>query len=446
MVLPGFIPPYELAGLPPDTPMLLAFSGGPDSTALLSMLIEHSKTTNAPIFAAHVDHMIRENEHDRDLHFCEDTAKKYGIKLFTHICDVPREAEKSGESIELCARRIRYEFFEKLMIEMNIPLLVTAHNSDDNLETVLMSIMRGSGLHGLCGIPKKRSFGNGYVVRPLLTVSKAEIIDYCKDNSLPYVVDSTNALPDCTRNRLRLNVIPELKSINDAVLKSTTRMCDNLRNDDNALNSLAEVLVSDNGIELSALDKALPAVRIRAYFKLFDCKLEAVHVDAINELCRKRIPHSSISLPNRMKAVIESGHLISEDNNNCIKAKSVLYDIPLANGYNKLPNGYALCIASEKEAIISAGSKEYTCCLASERITSTLHARPRHSGDRIRLNGVNRSVKKLMCDAKLPLALRDVIPLVCSGDDIILIPFVCIGDIADTDKCNKKIYVTLIKE
>ena len=120
------------------------------------MLAEHAKQVGSRIYAAHLNHGIRGEEADRDEQFCIEVAKDYGIRIFVHKADVPWLAKESGKSIELCARDVRYEFFSKVMRENSIPLLATAHNANDNLETVLFNLARGSGIAGLSGIPPKR--------------------------------------------------------------------------------------------------------------------------------------------------------------------------------------------------------------------------------------------------------------------------------------------------
>ena len=139
-----FKSPHELAGLSQNEPILLALSGGADSAALLHLLAKYSEHVGCKLFAAHVDHMIRENEHERDCEFCRALAKKYGIEIFVLKADIPALARESGESEELTARRVRYEFFSDIMKENGIKILATAHNADDNLETVLFNLTRGT--------------------------------------------------------------------------------------------------------------------------------------------------------------------------------------------------------------------------------------------------------------------------------------------------------------
>ena len=175
-----FKAPPILSGLDANTPILVGFSGGADSSALLLMLKAYSEQSGAKIYAAHVNHGIRGKEADRDETFCKEFAKSLDIEFFSIKLNVPAIAKKSGESIESAARRVRYEFFNKIMLESSIPILATAHNADDNLETVIFNLTRGAGLSGLCGIPDSRPTENGIVIRPILTMEKRDIVAFCE--------------------------------------------------------------------------------------------------------------------------------------------------------------------------------------------------------------------------------------------------------------------------
>ena len=197
----GFKAPHILSGMPADTPILVAYSGGADSGALLNMVLSYAKGSGAPVYAAHINHGIRGAEADRDEEFCRKTAEKYGIEIFVLRADVPAIAKMRKKSVETAAREVRYEFFSKVMLENNIPLLCVAHNADDNLETILFNISRGSGLSGVCGIPRTRKIRGGIMIRPILEISKSDINSYCSENNIEYVTDSTNLDDDYTRNR-----------------------------------------------------------------------------------------------------------------------------------------------------------------------------------------------------------------------------------------------------
>ena len=171
--------------------------------------------------AAHLNHMIRGDEAERDENFCRETAERLGVRLYVRRRDVPALAITGG-SIEEVARRERYSFFDDICRNSKPKTLVaTAHNADDNLETVLFNLMRGSGLRGMCGIPPIR---DGKYIRPLLTFSGEEVRGICRTDGIPFVFDSTNAETDYTRNRIRQRIVPELRAVAPTVESAALRM------------------------------------------------------------------------------------------------------------------------------------------------------------------------------------------------------------------------------
>lgn len=185
----------------------VGLSGGADSVALLHILVSNKEKLGIEqIKGIHIHHGIRGEEADRDLEFSKTLCEKLGVDFVYYYVDIPAEAEKTGESIEECARRIRYNLFAK----SSCTKIATAHNLNDNMETVIFNMARGTSLSGLCGIPYVRDI----YIRPLLDCARNEIEDYLKEFELDYVTDSTNLCDDYTRNKIRHNVIPQLFEIN----------------------------------------------------------------------------------------------------------------------------------------------------------------------------------------------------------------------------------------
>ncbi len=441
----GFTPPHLLAGLPASTPVLLAFSGGPDSSALLSMLKASCDICGAPLFAAHVDHLIRKDEHQRDLDFCKKTAESLGVELFTLTENVPSIAKEGGESLELAARRVRYAFFDKIMKEKGIPILATAHNADDNLETLLLNLTRGCGLRGLCGIPPCREVGCGKVVRPILGMTKADILAYCEENGVDYVIDSTNAVADCARNSLRLRVIPELKKLCGSVSENASRTCRGLREDLGYIEGAAEDFLTMNrdALPIKELCSLPLPVKKRVLTAFFGDGLEETHITALLELAGKCVPHSSLSLPENTRAMIEDGCITKTKDTKTAK-KVGDFAVPLKEGRNSLPGGFSLIVSENESNIRNVYNSITNASIPFDTINGTLFARNRRGGDRIRLRGMNRSVKKLMCDKKIPLGDRDSLPVVCDDLGILFIPGIGVRD-ASAKNIDRKIYISLIK-
>lgn len=191
---------------------LVTLSGGADSTALL--IIMHN--LGYKIEAVHCNFKLRGEESERDEQFCKSLCSKYKINLHITHFDTRVYAELHKQSIELAARHLRYNYFEQLKKDINAEAIIVAHHKDDNVETILMNLLRGTGLHGLTGIHMRRDD----IIRPLLCVRRTEIEDYLKCISQGFVTDSTNLIDDVTRNKIRLNIIPELLKVNDSAIEN----------------------------------------------------------------------------------------------------------------------------------------------------------------------------------------------------------------------------------
>ena len=192
-----------------DSKYLVALSGGADSVCLLLVL----KELGYQLEAVHCNFHLRGDESDRDEMFCEVLCKRLGIPFHRIHFDTQMYAELHHVSIEMAARELRYKYFEQLCDDIHAAGICVAHHRDDSVETVLINLIRGTGIHGLTGISPK----NGRIIRPLLDVSREEIEDYFRQLKQDFVTDSTNLHDDVVRNKIRLNVIPLLQEINPSV-------------------------------------------------------------------------------------------------------------------------------------------------------------------------------------------------------------------------------------
>ena len=247
---------------PGDT-VICAVSGGADSVCMLHVLLSLRNTLGITVEAAHFNHHLRGAESDRDEAFVRKLCETLGVHLYVDGGDVLSRAARTHESVEEAARKLRYAFFSSLP-----GLVATAHTQDDNLETVLLNLTRGTGLTGLCGIPPKRE----RLLRPMLPCSRAEIEAYLKEHALSYVTDSSNLLPDIRRNRLRQRVIPLLKEENPSLGETAFRMCRILADDNNTLQQQAAQALQSarlpDGLRCSAL-RAYPDAGFRV-----SCRIE----------------------------------------------------------------------------------------------------------------------------------------------------------------------------
>ena len=195
---------------------LVALSGGADSVALLRILL----ALNRDVQAAHCNFHLRGDESDRDEAFCHRLCLSLGVPLHVAHFDTRTYADIHHVSIEMAARELRYDYFNKLLADLSLDGVCVAHHRDDSVETLLLNMVRGTGVEGLKGIAPR----NGNILRPLLCVSRQDILDYLADKQQPFVTDSSNLVGDVQRNKIRLNVIPELLKVNPSAVANIQRL------------------------------------------------------------------------------------------------------------------------------------------------------------------------------------------------------------------------------
>jgi tRNA(Ile)-lysidine synthase len=226
---------------------LVALSGGADSVALLLLL----KEAGYQVHAAHCNFHLRGEESDRDEAFCVELCQGLGVALHRVHFDTREYAEVHQVSIEMAARELRYRWFEQLREDIGAAGICVAHHRDDSVETVILNLVRGTGLRGLTGIQPR----NGSILRPLLCVSRAEIEDFLAKRGQKYVTDSTNLETDVLRNKVRLQVLPLLCELNPAVVENIQRMTEHVSEAQAVLDAVISQYKNGNSLELSELDK-----------------------------------------------------------------------------------------------------------------------------------------------------------------------------------------------
>lgn len=226
---------------------IVALSGGADSVALLLLL----KNGGFNIHAAHCNFHLRGEESDRDEAFCEQLCADENIPFHRAHFDTREYADLHKVSIEMAARELRYRWFEQLRQDIGAAGICVAHHRDDSVETVLLNLVRGTGLRGLTGIQPR----NGHILRPLLCVSRSEIEAFLAEKGQKYVTDSTNLETDVQRNVVRLEVLPLLRKLNPAVVENIQRTAENLAEAQQVLNTIVANIDNVKTLELSELDK-----------------------------------------------------------------------------------------------------------------------------------------------------------------------------------------------
>ncbi len=252
--------------------LIAGLSGGADSMSLVHFLAAHRAEWSCTLEAVHINHCLRGAESERDEAQVRTFCRSLDIPLTVERAEVAALARETGCSEETCGREVRYRAFAraaKRAKEKGLsPVIVTAHTLSDDLETMLLHLVRGCGLDGLTGIPFERDADGTPLVRPMLAISRAEVEQYCAENHLPYVTDSTNGSDAYARNRIRLQVLPELKKLNPALEETWRRMRENLSADRRYLSEQADALLeraeTQGGWDAAVLSAADPALRSRA--------------------------------------------------------------------------------------------------------------------------------------------------------------------------------------
>ena len=421
--LAGYTPPHLLAGLAPDVPLAVALSGGADSVALLHMLHTWHK---GPLCAIHVHHGIRGAEADRDAEFCRALCAQLDVPFALRRVDVPALAAAGGMGLESAAREARYEALAAFLKEEGIALLATAHHADDQLETMLQHLLRGAGTRGLCGIPAVRPLDGGLVVRPLLQLTKQQILDYCAQNALDFVTDSTNSEPCCPRNRLRAEVMPVLAALWPAGAARAARCAASLAEDEAYLALLAAEFLEREGNtpSVTALAALPRPILVRVMQRLLPMPPEAVHIEAIAALLQSPRPHAALSLPSA-RVQIEQGALCVLP---CEEMQVGDYEIPLREGENPLPEGLGLAVlAAFGENYTPSGTNVYKYATRVDFCSAMMKGNPllrnRRAGDRILVGGMHKTVRKLPCMAGLAPEVRARMPLLCDEVGVLAVPF-----------------------
>lgn len=419
--------------------IIAGLSGGADSTALVLALYALSEKHGFQLVACHVNHMIRGKEADRDEDFSRSLCERYGIPFEAVRIDVPSLARSQKKGIEEAARDARYGFFEK--VRGSDGFVATAHTASDNAETVLFNIIRGCGINGLCGIPKRRD----YIIRPILFAERSDVEGFLSDIGEGFVTDSTNLGDDCTRNIIRHSIIPVISGINPSYARSFSNLSELANRDCEYLEKAADKAFSDEISVLATLDISLRSRIISdIYRKKSGTGLASLHTDMlcreIERMHRERDGKSrQYRLPGGFTAHLSCGRLSIEPTvarEPCDEE----YDIPISLGTTVLCGGRFLVCVSETDTnaesiptVIENNQNVYTFVMEARLfgdIINNARLRSGRSGDKIRISGMSKEVRKLYSAKKIPINLRWILPRICDGEsgEILALPYVGLCD------------------
>ena len=402
-----------------DNYVIIGVSAGPDSMALLNML---QKNLTCNLVCAHINHNVR-NQSDEEELYLKEYCKKNNI-----IFESTKIKSYNQNNFENEAREKRYKFYEKILTKYNSHNLFLAHHGDDLIETIIMKIIRGSNLEGYAGIKTISYLDNYKIIRPLLSITKEDIIKYNKDNNINYYIDVTNEDTKYTRNRYRKNILPLLKKEDKSVHKKFLKYSNTLQEYDNYINYEIERKINniylDNKIDITNLNKEHPFMKKNIIFyilsKLYNNKSNIIkekNIIDIMKMSTSKRPNYIINLPKEYIAKKEYDYIYigkkTEINN-------ISYNKKLQN-INKIDD----IIIKLEDNIDTDGND--VCRLNSKDIKLPLYLRNKKNGDYIEVKGLNgkKKIKDIFIDSKLPKDKRDNYPLlVDSNDNILWIPFI----------------------
>ena len=410
----------------PGSRIVIACSGGPDSLALVEVLLALRKKWRLSLGIAHFEHGIRGATSLADAEFVRAYAEEKGLSCRIVHEDVPAYAKRKKLSLETAARERRYAFLVETARGMGGgTLIATGHHAGDQAETVLMHILRGSGIDGLAGMRPRK----GDIIRPLLFLSKEEIVEYCLKKGLQLRQDETNSLPDVERNRIRLELLPMLRkyrpSLDDALCRlavaeaetadflqaATTEAWDRVTAEQGRQLILRR---KEYGEEHAAVRKAL--LRRVAERMGLRSALGFSHYETLDEFCRFGESGKELTLPEGCVAECRYDTVLlqrAEVPCGALGEKALAF-----SGTARIEEiGLTICISSMEPGEIPNNSRIAIADL--DALSSPLLVRSRREGDSFRLeNGGRQKVKSLLIDRKIPRALRDRVPIFTAGDEI----------------------------
>ncbi len=398
--------------------VILGISGGADSTLLLHYFAKRAEE----VLCVHVNHMIRGEEANRDESFCRALCEKYSAPLCVYRIDIPVLSKERGKGIEETARDERYRVFTAELEKRGFDAILTAHNADDNCESVIFNLARGSGLNGLCGIKPK----NGKILRPLIYLSKEEIISYLNENNIEYVTDSTNGDISYTRNYIRHKIVPEMRKLNPSFNSSVIRMCSSLSEDEELILGMASEFCNreckDGRVPTEGISKLHPAIRARVLKLMAGISLDFKSIKACEDIIFLSECGSYINLVGGISFKKERDYV------HFVRSKVLCareYRYELADGTVIPEAGLYISLSSEGD------SPYITLTLNKEGISGSLTVRSKRDGDTVKSGGITKKLKRIFCDRHIPSHLRNEIPII--EDDL---GIVAVGDICLRDGCR----------
>ena len=427
----AFIEKHHL--LEPGAVVLAGISGGPDSLALLHFLCSIREEWGFRLIALTADHGLRGTQSEDDVIYVKKLCEKWDVEYVETFLDVETYKARTGKGTQVAARELRYQFYEEKMRAFRADFLALGHHGDDQAETILMRLVRSPGMAALTGIPVKRSFAGGFLIRPLLAVSKKDIEFYCKQHRIVPRRDPSNEEDSYTRNYYRLHVMPHLKKKNPRLHQSMQRLSERAAEDEGYLNEQAEQ-VFDKAVSLAETERKAevdlpsfksvsPALQRRVFHLILRYLYFSVpsdlffnHEKQFFDLLRSQRANVSVDLPGGLKMAKAYETIRFYFYNPAVTSYFQRLEVP---GTVSLPDGsFITALVSDSPTQSSA----YTQVIETTGLTFPLIVRTRKPGDKMRIKGLNgrKKLKDIFIDEKVPKPERDTWPVVTTADGQII--------------------------
>jgi tRNA(Ile)-lysidine synthase len=420
--------------------VLVAVSGGPDSVCLLDILHELADELKISLIVSHYNHGLRPAEDESETLFVRELAKNLNLPSVTG--KAPPSLWKRRASIEEWARNARYHFLEKVRVKQRAQKIALGHNLDDQAETIIMRLLRGSGPSGLTGIPPCR---DRTIIRPLIEVERREIERYLKARRLNYVTDSSNLKTDFTRNKIRLELMHLLEQHQPKLAHLLGQTADILREEDAYLERISEAWLSreaelepDNSfqIPISSFLKLPIALRRRVIRQIIGRakhdlrRISWDHVESIQKLAQAEKPQASIHLPGRLNVRRTYDHLIvSSGEGRKPRHFSYILDAPGVYGIKEIGRTISIAEVRNRKGL-DLRQSPYTAFLDADKVRYPLKVRSFKPGDRFVPLGMtgHKKLKDFFVDLKVPAKMRYSTPILCCDDTIVWVSGLRIDD------------------
>lgn len=417
----------------------VAVSGGADSVCLLALLLSTPDIKKENLLVINVEHGLRGEASKRDSAFVKELATKNGLEFYGVEADIPTACKASGRSEETEARLFRKALFNELLDSGKVDLVLTAHHRDDKTESVLMHVLRGSGTSGLIGMTAR----DGKMVRPLINTPKKAILDYVRENELPFVTDESNFDDKYSRNFLRLNVIPLIEE-RYPLSNAMENLSRSAKEDDEFINGLLDlesnVTESEEGVCLPvsvlSLPRALSSRYVLAALKRagLACDFERKHIESVLSLNKKQSGRT-IELPHGFTATRNFDRVVISARNDEPDGDEALdEEIEFCLGLTPFGDGIVEVTASD--GTVERGKLK----IDGDKVPDGAVIRTRRTGDIFTpYGGGTKKLKEYFIDKKIPAQKRNKTPLLCVGNKVLCIFGAEIADEVKLSKTSKNV-------